>query len=405
MSDLSNVMLVLMRLDLRDTNPLSGRVGELKRDGDHQLLVAVIDPLKRSTSGPVAVIDLSGQARLAYNKVLSKVEDISQKYCRIGGYVSQPETYTESLQRKILDELDIAGSIMWDIFDGLNHPVRKLLDALLGSSGRAAQLQVTILTNDFSIPWFWLKRRIGGLFLCEVCSLGILPFSQVGGSGERTRASAGRSGKAYDALLIDGLSDLPFAKSELETVKAMLEEPAGRGTKYSFKTHHVNTSEELNRLRDEYEEDQLTTDFRIVHSCGKFSSDSLWVKGGALKKSFLNQVLSDSLLVLDGCRDECGVSGWPDLANAASALVNSGGALGCVVPVLPVKDDPIVAKILWGSLYPELRRGTSTVGQALANARIALKAQFENNPAWAAYQLIGSPAAQLCSDDDEETSV
>jgi hypothetical protein len=129
------------------------------------------------------------------------------------------------------------------------------------------------------------------------------------------------------------------------------------------------------------------------------------VKGGALKQSFLNFVLNDSLLVLDGYRSECGVSGWPDLANVTSALVSNGGALGCVVPVLPVKDDPIVAKILWGTLYPELRRGASTIGQALANARNTLKNQFENNPAWAAYQLIGSPAGQLCFDDDEETSV
>jgi len=129
------------------------------------------------------------------------------------------------------------------------------------------------------------------------------------------------------------------------------------------------------------------------------------VKGSTLSEAFLKDVLNNALLVLDGYRSECGAGAWPDVANVTSALVNMGGALGCVVPVLPVKDDPIVAKVLWGSFYLDLRRGSSALGQALVKARRALKTQFENNPAWAAYQLIGSPAGQLYSDDDEQTSV
>jgi hypothetical protein len=395
-------MLVLMRLDIKDTgNPLSGHVVELESDEAHQLLVAVIGPRKTSTSGPVAVIHLNGGQRKAYNRALHRFRSISQRYCEAGGFISQPAAYTRDRQRDVIGMMADVGRDIWEIFQDLKHPVRDWIDALLKSSGRAMQ-PVTVLTNDFAIPWFWLKEKVADPFLCEVCSLGMLHFSPTPRAGDSSGLAAGRH-ETYDALLINGFSDLPYVKREMEIVKTFLEEPS-RGPNYSFKAHYADTSREISSLRDEYE-DQLRTKFRIVHFCGKYSSDTLWVKGKELSDSLLKDVSHRSLLVLDGYRDECGSSGWPDVASVTSALVNQGGALGCVVPVLPVKDDPVVAKILWGKLYQDLRRPASTIGQALVNARRALKEQFEDNPAWAAYQLIGSPAGQLCSEDNEETAV
>jgi hypothetical protein len=320
-------------------------------------------------------------------------------YCRTDGFVSRPESYNEDQQRKVLLAMSRVGRDIWEIFQDLKHPVRESIDALLKSSGRAMQ-PVTILTNDFSIPWFWLNEKIDDPFLCEVCSLGMQHFSSAGGTGDAPGSGLGEG--TYDALLINGYPDLPFGRRELDTVKTLLEEEGGRA-KYVFRTHYADTSKQIKILRDEDDENQRRTDFPIVHFCGKYSKDTLWLKGGPLSKNVLKDVLNRSLLVLDGYRSECGVSTWPDLVNFTSDLVNGGKALGCVVPVFPVKNDPIAARILWGSFYPDLRRGAITVGQALANARFALKTQFENNPVWAAYQLIGSPIGQLAADDDEET--
>lgn len=120
--------------------------------------------------------------------------------------------------------------------------------------------------------------------------------------------------------------------------------------------------------------------------------------------SLLYPVLSGSLLVLDGCNSATKLDAWADVEGLTSSLINKG-ALGCVVTVLPVKNDPIVSRVLWGAFYRELRRASSTVGQALAKARLELRDHFvaigSSNPAWAVYQLIGSPAVQLCDEEDE----
>jgi len=66
-----------------------------------------------------------------------------------------------------------------------------------------------------------------------------------------------------------------------------------------------------------------------------------------------------------------------DVQALTSALINEGHALGCLVNVLPVKDDPITSRILWESFYWELRRGTGTIAHALFKARQKLREHFE----------------------------
>jgi hypothetical protein len=329
-------------------------------------------------------------------------DSISQQYCRSDGFVNRPDSYTGASQRQVLYDMDNLGRTIWDIFQGLSHPVRAWLDELLKSNDERAQQPVTILTNDFSIPWFWLKRTIADPFLCEVCALGLLQFAPVNQAVAKAGASRSRRGAAYDAMLINGLPHHPFVKGELDKVKEFLEKPTRNAM--SFKTHYVDSNSELHRLRSECGDKRLINDFKIVHFCGQYSKDMLCVNGGALEESFLNFVLCDALLVLDGYSSGDGASAWPLVASVTSALVNNGGALGCVVPVLPVKEDPVVAKVLWGSLYQELRWGAITIGQALVKTRFVLKSQFENNPAWAAYQLIGAPAGLLCADTDDKSS-
>jgi CHAT domain-containing protein len=212
----------------------------------------------------------------------------------------------------------------------------------------------------------------------------------------------GQSDKTYEALLIEGSTNLPFQGEEFNHIAGLLSDLDRRATR-AFTAHHAKTDVEIYRLLRRGK-DRLLDDFRIVHFSGHYSGEKLLVGDEPIEISALYPMLNGSLLVLDGCNSATKLDAWADVEGLTSSLINEG-ALGCVVTVLPVKHDPIVSEVLWGTFYRELRRGSSTVGQALANARNALRDHFNAigspNPAWAVYQLIGSPAVAICDEEDE----
>jgi hypothetical protein len=409
----SNVLLVLMRLDLNDRNPLHARRGQegqevqlLDKGKTYHLLAAVLDPTHRATSAPVTGIELTGSKLETYNKVLREFQEISARFYRPGGFIDAPESYTEDRQGEVLDAMASVGCLIHDLFPTKNS-VRDWLDKLLESNDatRARPLQpVTIITNDFNVPWFWLKGERTGPFLCEVCSLGLLQLSSASRSGEAHHTQPGRIDKTYEALLINGSTSLPFLDEEFDTITTLLQDSDRRAVRV-FKARRANTVDDIMSLCRKYAEDHLRRNFRIVHFSGHYSGEDLLLGGETVPQYIIEPVLNGSLLVLDGCSSAHGLKAWTDVEGLTSALINKGGALGCVVTVLPVKDDPIVGAILWEAFYRDLRRGASTVGQALVRARIALRKHFDaigsRNPVWATYQLIGSPAVQLVDEDDE----
>ncbi|HJQ25463.1 MAG TPA: CHAT domain-containing protein [Blastocatellia bacterium] len=409
-----NVLLVLMCLDLKNPNPLRSRsesqVSLEEVEGRYQLLVAVCDPANPSTSAPVMAFPLTLQKLKAYNDVLKRFHKISARFYGEGGFVDDPSTYTDEQQEAVLNAMSEVGTDIYDFFQTdaeTPNPIRKWLDKLLGPSNAFRVRQrptkpVTILTNDFGIPWFWLKRDKQNPFLCEVCSLGLLQLSAVDRAGDH-QAPPGQRDKTYEALLIKGSTTLPFQDEELNNIATLLSETDRRLTR-AFIAHRAATRDDFWQLLD-LGKKRLLDDFRIIHFSGHYSSEKLLLSGGQLPVSLLHDMLGGSLLVLDGCSSASKLDAWADIEGLTSSLINEG-ALGCVVTVLPVKHDPIVSNVLWGAFYRELRLGSSTVGQALAKARGALRDHFEtigsHNPAWAVYQLIGSPAVQLCDEGDEE---
>ena len=82
---LSNVLLVLMRLDVNDSHPLhvrGSRQGEdlplLDEGKSYHLLAGVLDPTHRSTSAPVTGIELTGRKLKTYNRVVRDFQKISK---------------------------------------------------------------------------------------------------------------------------------------------------------------------------------------------------------------------------------------------------------------------------------------------------------------------------------------
>jgi hypothetical protein len=413
----SNVLLVLMCLDLKDPNPLRSRSGLQvfldDEDNRYQLLVAVLDPAQRATSAPVMGIKLDRNKRRTYNAVLRQFQEISARFYSERGFIDEPASYTEDRQTEVLDAMSAVGRDIYDLFrpeaEGpyFRLAIREWLDKLLGASDAVRSRHrpirpVTILTNDFGIPWFWLNNAKGCPFFCEVCSLGLLQLSAVDRATGAQQAPPGQRDKTYEALLIEGSTTLPFQDEELDMITALLSDSDSRAAR-TFTAQRAKIPADIYGLLGRGE-DSLLDDFRIVHFSGHYSGQKLLVGDKPVAISALYPVLSGSLLVLDGCSSAGKLTAWADVEGLTSSLINKG-ALGCVVTVLPVKHDPIISRVLWGAFYRELRRGSSTVGQALAKARGELRDHFaaigSHNPAWAVYQLIGSPAVPLCDEEDE----
>ena len=406
----SNVLLVLMRLDLNDPLPsLETRRGKGMGSIDtsskgYQLLAAVLDPMELATGAPVAGISLTGPKLELYRHILEAFREMSMQFYRDGGFIDEPESYTSEKQKEIFNGIDRIGRNIFDLFQTKKeNPVLAWLTKVLNPYVSVRSMRpVTVITNDFSIPWFWLKRERGSPFLCEVCPLGMQELSAaIPAVGHQS--SPGRSEKNYDALVLKGDNNLPFLNEELMNLRKALTEPKhGAEGKDIQRSFNITAAERRDDLPSVNRRQKST--YRLIHFVGGYAGEELELDGKPLHLDFIRQILNGSLVVLDGCSSVHEQDPWGDIMEL-SAVHTDEGALGCIMTALPVKHDPIVSEILWSEFYGSLRRGSGSVGEALLNARLALKNHFQEinspNPAWATYQLIGSPAVQF-SDGEEE---
>ncbi|MBV9157820.1 MAG: CHAT domain-containing protein [Acidobacteriaceae bacterium] len=407
-----NVLFVVMHLDPKAPNPFKPEPGEIGHEEKHYLLVNVVDPKHRRTSAPVSVIELRKGKIDTYNGILSQFKCIMEQFHDDGGFIAEPASFDARNKRRLQYDISTIGRLIYDLFqpeaaddpqtltaglhDSGHHadpgqPVRDWLNRMLSHSQRPDEA-VTIVTNDFSIPWFWLKCAQYGLSLCEVCSLGILQLQAKGRADEVHHGQSDKS-KKYKALLIKGSSDLAFLEEELGNIQTALN---AKRSPRTLDTEIARTNRDLEL--DDYNDEQLCNDFRIVHFSGHYTKDGLFIDDKRVRESKLRCVLQGSLLILDGCSSGRDLSAWTDVETLTSRLINDNGVLGCIVTAIPVKHDPLASKIFWQAFYLRLLSG-DTIGNALVAARLQLREHFKSiefeNPMWECYQLIGNPVARL----------
>jgi len=425
MSPDKNVFLLLLRLDLNRTAPLGmpreekeGHLPYMQKGNKYSLIAGLLDPNQQTTSTPLTEISFGENEQKRYNRILTRLEDLLNCYYKKdSGYLADPRTFTDKCSRDVEESVDRIGNAIYDLFPR-GTPLVRWLDELFGiraeSQGvreRPERQHVTIITNDFSIPWYWMKAVDDGDLLCEVCALGV---QQLTARSLQAPQSPGEQlshdeGRAYRALLIDGSKreGLPFVAEELEKIGVVLESEDRRARLRSlqFKADRVSDIQGIWKLRQGFEKkhDRRYL-YRLVHYSGHwgYSEDSLMVNGERWEAADVGEFVHGAALTLDGCSTAQGLQAWADLKGLTSELLGSG-ALGCVVSVLPVKNDPIVSDILWGTFYSQIRSGTPTLGQALWKARQTLKEHFQSigmsTHSWAHYQLIGNPCVHLMPEE------
>src|SRR5260370_412062 len=347
-------------------------------------------------------MELTGDKLKTYNGILRDFQKISEKFYGEDGFIAKPESYTGEKQEEVYESLSDLGCHICQLFEDEDprmkerRPIRDWLSKILYSSDADTDFRpVTIVTNDLNVPWFWLKKVKFGPFLCEKCPLGLLQLS----AGSGIEIPEYPKTDTYNALLIDGATTLPFASASLDAISGFLGDPLYKLKR--FQPHRVTGLDEIRNLRKTYRKEQLLSDFRIIHFSGQYDRETMLLNGESVDWDDLSNLnlLSSSLLVLDGASRVAGFGAWTDAQSLTSALLNQQQALGCVVNVLPVKDDPIVSQILWGNFYRELRQPAGTIAQALFKARKKLREHFEEigskNPPWAFYHLLENPSVHL----------
>ncbi len=395
----SNVFLMLIRLDLNKQNPT--RIGEfaaMDEERGSQFLVGVLDPQRRTASTPLTAIEFKENKCKTYNRALTRIQEISDMFYN-NGFLQDPSSYDQFSQNLLFDKMSTLGLLIYSFFsDKKTMPVRNWLDDLFGrvskGKSRNRQTNVTIITNDFSIPWFWMKNEPFGPSLCEVCSLGMIQLQNTGFNPDPEEGGCVKD----RALLVRGTKEQPFLEEALEIVDRTLSTRGHRELIENFDVHRVETVEELERISGDMSIDRKK-EFKIVHFAGRYALDSLTVGSRNVDFKKWEAYLKNSILVLDGMSESEGIEAWKDLEKVTAKYIEKGEALACILPVLPIKDDPIAAEFFWGAFYKEIKRGSATIGQALNKARIILKNHFRDagisNYSWAMYQLIGSPSTRL----------
>jgi len=264
---------------------------------------------------------------------------------------------------------------------------------------------VTIITNDFSVPWYWLYSPFHDRFLCETVSLGMLQlasFSDVSqGESELKARERGEQKGQYRALFINGAQGLPCTNAEADAVTLGLEGGVDEAVSplADVALQIVGSNGDLSQIYKKYARQQAQCKaFRLIHFTGEYSSDDLMVDNEAIEERDLEIFVDRSLFVLDGCSSADGIRAWTDLYRVTAHFMRQGAA-GCLLPVLPMKNDPIVAEIFWGAFYRWIRMDGVSSGEALLQSRRFLKERLRElgatNPAWVLYQLIGNPSVEM----------
>jgi hypothetical protein len=419
--------LIILRFNKEDQlNPLRCGVidqgDRFKRMSQAQasLVVGVVDPSLRSAMTPMMMISLNGRTLQAYNRVVEQVEELNRLYRGENGYLLHPASLNRTQSKMVQDKIYFIGSKIFDLLRSSpeSDAVCKWLDDLFRHYerdeprfGGTAVHHVTIVTNDFSIPWYWLRAAGHEQFLCEIVALGMLQLSSYSAGYRGDADSVWRSRVAekdvFSALLINGSPELPFARAELDAVRSGLggDRNDENGHASRVIAEEVSSKEMLLKLRGRTEYGQRVEQYRLVHFTGHYSSEALMINGMAVEpREELDQFIDRSVLVLDGCSSSEGLKAWTDMDTVTSRLIQVG-AVGCVVTALPLKNDPLIAEWFWKAFYEEIRVKGVSVGQALRHARAVLKQRMEDmnlcNPAWMLYQLVGNPTVDLFTESTE----
>src|SRR5947209_8243068 len=144
-----------MHLDQKENkNPLDTRGGgqRLEEDDRYSFFAAVVDQTHRSTSAPAEIIPLKQATRKRYNEILEKVAKLSE---RLDGFIDSPEAYSVEQQSKAYRDIVEVGRDTLALFPGTS-PVRKWLEKLIRDD-KGFWRTVTIITNDFNVPWYWMN--------------------------------------------------------------------------------------------------------------------------------------------------------------------------------------------------------------------------------------------------------
>lgn len=417
MPDAGNIFLILLRLDLSKEATLclatqakeDGGFRPLERGGGHRLLVGILDSQMKSTSTPMEVINFAQEEVDAYNTVLECLERLNAMYQDEDGFVRHPERFDRSAQEAVRKAIAHIGCLIYEIFpDRETAGLREWLGGILTGRGLPEDHHVTIITNDFDIPWYWLKNRhsLAAPMLCEAVSLGTMQLKTQDRRRESTPPEPEGAGQEhFRALLINGSPDLPLASESLHAVhKALKDSMRGRAAEVTVDV--IDSREKLRNIDALYrEQEKIVREFKIVHFSGHYSGTRLVINGESVFDRVLQPFLKDSLVVLDGCSSSSGLKAWVDPGGIASSLINRGQALACVVTSLPVKDDPLVGRVLWRDFYQEIRRGRISIGQALVKARRTLRTHLDTaglpNLIPALYQLCGNSSVTLDLEERE----
>jgi hypothetical protein len=426
MSDLpdKNVFLFLIRLDLEEKYPLrssldSKGLPRMEAHSKHAMIAGLLDPSQTKTRTPLTPIAFEdGKRKDSYNDILDHLEGLIQSFYEPpDGYIFDPSRLGQRQQKEMGREIVSIGHSIYDLIPK-NGPLfgwfNDLLQASDSSKRWPEEQHVTIITNDFNIPWYWMRATDWGPSLCEACSLGMLQLTNRniaeidGDQDESTEAVT----EPLRALLINGpgQSNLPFMGEELAILKDVIGQgsdpsrPLNRALRRqrTFEPVCIESLEAFQKLKSDVHPRKQRSMYRLVHYTGHWSLDNeeekeLMVGAKRLDAEDLKHFVDSAVLALDGCSSSSGLQAWSEVENLTGKLLNLG-ALGCIVTTLPVKNDPIVCRAFWEALYGALLRG-STLGLALVKGRQALKAHFKDvrsqNPSWAFYQLIGNPSVRL----------
>jgi len=400
----NNTFLIILRLAMGSEDPfrppkeLSGAASPSMSEGqEYRLVMGVLDPAHESVHTPFVERIFNESRRKTYNDILGTVSKMFQLYENKKSIFRDNASINEAISSCISQ----VGRMVFDLIPS-GTVVEDWLRGVFSEQRRKTR-HVTIITNDFYIPWFWMKHKNTSELLCEVCSLGMLGL----GSSRTPSGAASRGGNGADregldaerlqALLIQGssTSDLPLLADELLEIATALGEEKRRAAPVN--ANIVRSTKEYVELDVKVNETKQRELFRLVHYAGHWDAwtDGLRVGDDTWTARHLELFVHNSAMILDGCASSKTLQAWEEAKGMTADLIRMG-ALGCVVTLLPVKNDPIVAKVFWASFYSDLRLPESTtIGQALVKARKQLKEHFESigsqNPSWAFYQLVGNP--------------
>jgi hypothetical protein len=414
--------LLIIRVDIdphSTTSPLRlGTDAHIHQENEtakpYYYFAGILQPSGQSKGAPVTFFHFNPQTSDRFNAILRGLRNIDRRYFAKDGFVARPASYNEKTKRDIFNEINSVGSIIYHMLrDDIalandNQELGDWLSTMLKPASVKGVNNITIITNDFNIPWYWMKMDTASPFLCEKFPVGTVRPQPIAPPSKPAHSDAKKSSPEeyhYMALLINGAAGLPCAAEELAKVQIALS-----GTRIGMHKVGAKQYDDAYALGDfaEHSDNLLLDQVKIVHFTGRHSADrgntQLFLGGRAKAGRTLKELISGSLLVLDGCSISRGEQGLRDIDLVANEWMKLG-PLGCVMPVLPIKHDPIIAEVFWNQFYLDVRSNAS-VGKALNKAREFLRDHFRDvgfdDPTWLSYQLAGNPSVRLIEDEEPD---